>query len=172
MIKKIIFLLCIIAISIILVIKLMSFLHELEINTATPQASSSLEESKKNNFFIKEYKVLGDKEDFFKVKEAWVEFAWKYQLRNGKKTMKRFNEIQLVMKLSNFNSEKIREGDYLVNWQIDEISHGTVGSGNYVYDLSLSSIELPDTLTFFVKDDLANKNPHPTVIKKFFLIKK
>jgi hypothetical protein len=48
-------------------------------DTAASQNSDSIAASKKDSFFLNEYKLLDKEKKSLSVKEAWVEYMWRYE---------------------------------------------------------------------------------------------
>jgi hypothetical protein len=71
----------------------------LDVNTSDPQVSNSLEDSKKDKLFIKEFTVDTTRSSCL-VDEAWVEFSWINKLNQGKVLKSKFDEIQLALKFN------------------------------------------------------------------------
>ena len=70
MIKKIMIVALGLLVIVFIAIKGFSFLKKVQVNTVDPQASFNIENSKKDGFFLKQYKVSGISENFFQVSEA------------------------------------------------------------------------------------------------------
>ncbi|SRR5258706_69778 len=114
-------------------------------NTASPQVSSDISESKKNGVFVKEYRIGrisfdSDSDRFaFAIDKMWVEKAWKYSYIGGIEKLEKF---QLVIKPHGegyFDS-------YLEDWGLclgSDCSSG-MGSGNIEKDIS----EISETMIF------------------------
>ncbi len=116
----------------------------LDVNTVDTQASETISKSKRNALFLKQYKALP--QTSCNVKEAWVEYAWKNELENGKVNKRKLNEYQLVISLD-LDKVHVNKSDYLINWELSEKNFGTLGSANGVYILRLKNKELPSNFT-------------------------
>ena len=121
----------------------------LEVNTVDPQASSTIEESKRDGFFLKEYKADQLRQGFFEIKEAWVEYVWKNQLVNDKIVKTKTGGLQLNLKLEMFMNNEFKEKRYLLDWEMKN-TNGFFGKSNGVYMLYLKDQELPDSFNITI----------------------
>lgn len=70
-----------------------------DVDTANPQASESIKDSKKDKLFIKEFTVDTTRSSCL-VSEAWVEFPWKNKLNYGSVLKTKLGGIQLLLKFN------------------------------------------------------------------------
>lgn len=100
------------------------------INTATPQISKDIKESKKNGVFVTEYRVSEifiDTNSYklsLDIQQVWVENVWRHENYSGK--IKKYETLQLVMKPS--DCEMLNS--FLEDWGICIDSDCTTGTGN------------------------------------------
>ncbi len=127
----------------------------LDANTVDPQASENIKASIQNNVFVKEYKIANTQSTCI-VNEAWVEYPWKNEISNGKKTKKLFSGTQLILSLdlSNF---PLSESEYLITWEVSDSLYGIFGRGNGVFILDLNKNSLPNEFRLNVKKRKDNK---------------
>jgi hypothetical protein len=150
MTKKVALILGVSIVVLILAIKLISYLRKIEINTVDPQASSDINQSKKNGFFLKEYRANKIPDNYFDVKEAWVEYIWKNELVDNRTVKVKTGGLQLNMRLERFNGNKIEDKRYLLDWEMKNASNGFMAKSNGVYRLFLKEQELPDSFDIVI----------------------
>ncbi|HYF31809.1 MAG TPA: hypothetical protein VD993_11880 [Chitinophagaceae bacterium] len=119
-----------------------------DVNTVDPQASSSIENSKKDSFFIQEYNSTSR---FADVKEAWVEYKWKNEASLFSKSKVRTTGVQLNIKVNDFKNPEFDENEYFITWEMVVPGIGTIGTGNGVYSLSINTGRVPDSVKIEVK---------------------
>lgn len=136
------------------------------VDTTNPQASRSIEESKKNNIFVREAHA-DQRPDSLIVEEAWIEKSW-YNDYVGNKLIKTItNGCQLVFKIKQVAGCKFLLDNYFHWAMLEEWSGSSVGVQLYrgfftssgVYVFHLKNCELPTHLTFnlFTKDSNRTK---------------
>lgn len=162
-----------VTIIVFLAIRFMSCLGNIELNTVNPQTSNSISDSKKNAFFIAEYKLApADLRKGIILNDTWVEYVWKNTLKDGKRIKEKLSGIQLVMKTNSMVSLGFSDSTFLINWKI-EVEDNQLpgsGSGNGAYINYLASKNPPDT----IKVNVINTARGDTAIYKpisFSLIK-
>ena len=145
--------------------KTIIFMKRIELNTASPQTSGSIVESKKNNFLRATY-ILDSITSINKIdiKEAWIEDVWKNSYIKDKQLKENLGGIQLVVNTRDFFRYGFDDSSFLNGWDItldkEVLQGGGKGSGLYVFYLK-GSIP-PDRM----KLTLSNKNAHTSEQKK------
>lgn len=140
-----------------------------EVDTVDPQVSPNIEASKKDGFFVSEYKVQQIPRGIFEIKEAWVEHVWKNKIKGTKVKKIKADELQLNLKIENLNSD-FNNSDYLLNWRMDDQLNNSFGESDGVYVLFLKTGNFPDSVIVTVnkiKEDRRLNN-----IFQFVIIKK
>ena len=127
----------------------------LEVNTVDPQASSSINESKNQKVFLKQYNVLS-KDTSCLVNEAWVEYAWKNELDDSKKIRKELGGTQLVLNLD-LQKLPVEINGYLISWELIESTYGKFGSSNGVFVLNLKGQVHPNKFQIYLRGRNAKK---------------
>ncbi len=117
----------------------------LDINTSDPQASRSIEKSKGRKVFLKEYSANGIHDSCI-VFEAWVEYAWRNEVKGSTKTIKTFPETQLML-IFDWKKFPLDLNKFSIDWEISDSLYGKFGSGNGGFILDLKENELPDKFT-------------------------
>lgn len=144
--KKVLISLCIIALM---------FISCNEFNTATPQASSTISNSKENGFYLSTVNKL-QTGDIDIIDSVWIEKVWHYKVINGeKRKVALSSNNQIVLKLKKTNKE-FRKIEYLLEWKIEEKHFGCLDSGNGVFMIAFPKTTRVDTLHFLlhkVKDN-------------------
>lgn len=140
------------------------------LDTSNPQASSDITLSKKNNFFVSEYKLHNIDTSIFKIKEAWVEKCWKYKLNYGFKEKDQTGGYQLNLLLDNFNLMTINSGNYGTKWLMEDNLNGYFGESGNLFTLNTCLQTLPDTFKIIIQQ-IGNNNIS-TPFCHFSLIKK
>ncbi|MGC4038628.1 MAG: hypothetical protein QM764_21880 [Chitinophagaceae bacterium] len=115
-----------------------------EVNTTDPQASISIETSKADHFFKKEYTVINDSGCV--IHEAWIEETWKIKIENGSVVKKGLSTHQLILQVDSLPPE-ITYDNYVVKWQLEDSMYGILGSANGVYIMDLREGEFPKSFT-------------------------
>ncbi|MFH6969199.1 hypothetical protein [Flavobacterium sp. FlaQc-28] len=138
--KKVLFSLCIIALMCI---------SCNEFNTATPQASSTISNSKENGFYLSTANKLQNG-DLDIIDSVWIEKVWHYKVINGdKKKVALSPNNQIVLKLKKINKE-FKKSEYFLEWKIEEKHFGNLGSGNGVFMIAFPKTTRIDTLHFLL----------------------
>ena len=111
----------------------------LDVDTSDPMASETIEKSKENGYFIKEYKAISDSS--CDVQEAWIEYTWKYEAHgcNIKKArIANYTQVNLRVKYLPINSD-----EYLLKYRLEDSTYGIFGTSNGCYVLHLKEENLP-----------------------------
>ena len=120
-----------------------------EFNTATPQASSTISNSKKNEFYISTVNKL-QTGDLDIIDSLWIEKVWHYKVIKGKKRKVALSpNNQIVLKLKKISKE-FKKSEYLLEWKIEEKHFGNLGSGNGVFMVRYPKTTKIDTLHFLL----------------------
>jgi hypothetical protein len=119
-----------------------------DFNTATPQASSSILESRQNGFYISRgYVVHPGELDI--IDSVWNESVWRYEVVDGKKTKIALSKNQIILRLKRTNNA-FEKRNYLLDWRIEEKVYGDLGSGNGVFMVRYPKNSKIDTLHFLL----------------------
>ena len=140
----------------------------IDVDTSNPQASSNITLSKKNNFFVSEYKLENIDTSIFKIKEAWVEKCWKYKLNYGFKEKEQTGGYQLNLLLENFNLTTINSRSYGTKWLMEDNLNRYFGQSANLFTLNTCLQNLPDTFKIIIDQTGSNtRTPfcHFTIIK-------
>lgn len=120
-----------------------------EFNTATPQASSSISNSKENGFYISTGNKLQTL-DLDIIDSVWIEKVWHYKVIKGEKRKVALSpNNQIVLKLKK-TSKEFKKSEYLLEWKIEEKHFGDLGSGNGVFMIRYPKNTKIDTLHFLL----------------------
>jgi hypothetical protein len=120
-----------------------------EVNTATPQASSSILSSKQNGFYLSgAYKLYPGKLDI--IDSVWNERVWRYVVVNGQKKRITLSNNQFILKLKK-TQKGFEKDDYFLDWKITEKHYGDLGSGNGVFMVRYAKNDKIDTLHFVLQ---------------------
>lgn len=120
-----------------------------EFNTATPQASSTISNSKENGFYLSTANKLQNG-DLDIIDSVWIEKVWHYKVINGdKKKVALSPNNQIVLKLKKINKE-FKKSEYFLEWNIEEKHFGNLGSGNGVFMIAFPKTTKIDTLHFLL----------------------
>ncbi|KAF2511369.1 hypothetical protein EYY60_08025 [Flavobacterium zhairuonense] len=126
-----------------------------EFNTATPQASSTILNSKKSEFYLSTANKL-QTGDLDIIDSVWIEKVWHYKVIEGEKRKVSLSpNNQIVLKLKKASKE-FKKSEYLLEWKIVEKHFGNLGSGNGVFMVTFPKTTRIDTLHFLlhkVKDN-------------------
>lgn len=120
-----------------------------EFNTATPQASSTISDSKENGFYLFTVnKLLTGDLDI--IDSVWIEKVWHYKVIKGeKRKVALSSNNQIVLKLKE-TSKEFKKIKYLLEWKIEEKHFGNLGSGNGVFIIRYPKNTKIDTLHFLL----------------------
>jgi hypothetical protein len=141
----------------------------LDVDTSDPQVSPRSESSKEDKFYVTNYQSFQVPDSIFRIKEVWVEFAWKYEINFGFISKVRTGGYQLILKLDSFINPKFMKNEYNLNWLMEEKSNGYFEQSNGVYSLPFKKQELPDKVVVVV--NTINENKTQTSFAQFILIK-
>ena len=120
-----------------------------EFNTATPQASPTISDSKQSGFYISTANKLRTG-DLDIIDSVWIEKVWHYKVINGEKgKIAESPNNQIIVKLKK-TREGFKKSDYFLKWEIKEKLLGDLGSGNGVFILTYPKATKIDTLHFFL----------------------
>lgn len=118
-----------------------------EVNTATPQASSSILVSKQSGFFLsRALKLHPGVLDI--VDSVWNERVWRYEVMDGQKKKIGLSNNQIIVRLK--TQTDFKKSDYFLNWKIVEEHYGDLASGNGVFLVRYSINDRVDTLHFLL----------------------
>lgn len=121
-----------------------------EINTVTPQASSSISSSKESGFLLSIAKKINNGELDI-VDSVWTEQVWRYEITNGqKKKVALSTNNQVVLRLKETNKE-FKKDNYFLEWKIEEKKYGDLASGNGVFMVRYPKDDEKDTLHFLLR---------------------
>lgn len=118
-----------------------------EIDTASPQASSSISESKRSGFYLSKARMLRPGL-LDMIDSVWTERVWRYEIVKGEKHKIPLWNNQIVLSLKS-GKNHFKNSDFL-KWEVTEKRYGIFGSGNGVYILRCPKNEKIDTLQFFL----------------------
>jgi len=144
MIKKIMILTLGLLVIVFIAIKGFSFLKKVQVNTVDPQASFNIVNSKKDGFFLKQYKVSGISGNFFQVSEAWVEYTWKNNVDGDRIVKTKTDGIQLNLKLDDFSANGIQNDQYMIDWEMRDVVNGSFRKSS-VYSVFVKGNNLPES---------------------------
>ncbi|HYF30446.1 MAG TPA: hypothetical protein VD993_04955 [Chitinophagaceae bacterium] len=119
-----------------------------EVNTVNPQASTNIERSKMDNFFIREY--YSDSKTI-SIEEAWIEHQWKNEASLFNSSKVRTTGVQLNIKVNNVKHPDLEENEYFITWQMIVPEIGTIGMGNGGYLLFIDNGRVPDSMKVVIK---------------------
>lgn len=120
-----------------------------EFNTATPQASSTISNSKENGFYLSTANKL-QTGDLDIIDSVWIEKVWHYKVIKGeKRKVALSSNNQIVLKLKK-SSKEFKKSEYFLEWKIEEKHFGNLGSGNGVYMIRYPQNTKIDTLHFLL----------------------
>ena len=126
----------------------------LDVNTSDPQSSRSIDEAKKNGFYITEY-IVSCSDSQYKVDEAWVEYAWKNEADGFKVHKKRTTSTQLNLKMKVF---PLHPREYLLSWKLEDSTYGTLGFSNGCFTEFLPQNAVPEKFTINVVKTAEKRN--------------
>lgn len=121
-------------------------------NTTNPKLSKSVEDAKKRNVLVSEYKVLKiDSDTSLYVDEAWVE---KLTFMNNDLSTEVTHYYMVCFKLVQTIGLFYSKDNYL-DWVIkDSLSKKYVGLRGDIYFFSIDSNKLRDSITLFLFSDI------------------
>lgn len=120
-----------------------------EYNTATPQASSTISNSKENGFYLSTANKL-QTGDLDIIDSVWIEKVWHYKVIKGeKRKVALSSNNQIVLKLKK-TSREFKKSEYFLKWKIEEKHFGNLGSGNGVFMIRYPKNTKIDTLHFLL----------------------
>lgn len=129
----------------------------LEVNEVNPQASTSIEESEKDGFFIAEYTAIQEPEGLFDIVEVWEEKVWYNKVVSYFKKTKVVadnNSSWILVKVKETPQSQYVYANYSREWQLSEPENLTYSLG-YAGDLLTASlrdsISSPDTIRLILK---------------------
>jgi hypothetical protein len=141
----------------------------LDVNTSDPQESTSISQSKKSDLFISEYELKTIDSPIFKIKEAWMEKSWKWEVNYGIKERVETGRYQLNLLLDSFIDSNFKNNEYGIKWKMENKLNGYFRSTGNVYTLSIKQLILPDTLNISIEqinEDLTTKKFPSLIVKK------
>jgi len=141
----------------------------LDVNTSDPQQSASISQSKKNNLFISEYELERIDNPIFKIKEAWMEKSWKWEVNYGIKERMETSRYQLNLLLDSFIDSNFKNNEYGIKWEMENKLNGYFRSTGNVYTVSIKPLILPDILNISIEqitEDLTTKKFDSFTVKK------
>lgn len=119
-----------------------------EVNTATPQASSSILSSKQNGFFLSSaYQLHPGALDI--IDSVWNERVWRYEVVDGQKKKIALSNNQIILKLKETQKD-FKKSDYFLDWRMAEKHYGDLGTANGVFRVRYSKNDKIDTLHFLL----------------------
>ncbi len=116
-----------------------------QINTSDPGISKNISESKKNNFFVKQYSDSTNRSDI-PVQEVWVEKIWFNEMKNGKvhKVARRGCHLCFSIKQTPGLKFSVRNTN---EWEMKHLAtNQSVGTGYGMYFLDFDTCNLPDKI--------------------------
>lgn len=120
-----------------------------EFNTATPQASSTILNSKENGFYLSTANKV-QTGDLDIIDSVWIEKVWHYKVIKGeKRKVALSSNNQIVLKLKK-TSKEFKKSEYFLEWKIEEKRFGNLGSGNGVFMIRYPKNTKIDTLHFLL----------------------
>ncbi|MEA9414168.1 hypothetical protein [Flavobacterium sp. PL02] len=120
-----------------------------EFNTATPQASSTILNSKENGFYLSTANKV-QTGDLDIIDSVWIEKVWHYKVIKGeKRKVALSSNNQIVLKLKK-TSKEFKKSEYFLEWKIEEKHFGNLGSGNGVFMIRYPKNTKIDTLHFLL----------------------
>lgn len=120
-----------------------------EFNTATPQASSTISNSKENGFYLSTVNKL-QTGHLDIIDSVWIEKVWHYKVIKGeKRKVALSSNNQIVLKLKK-TSKEFKKSEYFLEWKIEEKHFGNLGSGNGVFMIRYAKNTKIDTLHFLL----------------------
>lgn len=119
------------------------------INTTTPQASSSIFASQQDGFYLSiANKLQGGTMDI--IDSVWNERVWHYEIINGKrKKVVSSTNNQIILRLKD-PIENFKKNNYFLEWRMEEKHLGDLASGNGVFMLRYPQNYKIDTLHLFL----------------------
>jgi hypothetical protein len=123
-----------------------------EVNTVNPQASSTIESSKKDGFFIQEYYLDSSSSDIVDIKEAWIEYKWKNEANVLSRSKVKTSGVQLNIKVNRFKQPDLDEKKHFITWEMEVSGIGVIGTGNGVYTIFINNGRVPDSLQVNIKE--------------------
>lgn len=113
----------------------------LDVDTSDPMASETISDSQRDGFFIKKYRA-SSLDTSCKIKEAWIEYSWKNEVKGFRVYKERLPGFQLNLSVT---SLPLNGNEYLFNWQMSDPTYGTFGTSNGCYVLHLHDEKVPDS---------------------------
>lgn len=142
----------------------------LDVDTTDPQASRNIFQSKKNKLFLSEYELDTMDNPIFRIKEAWIEKSWNWEINYGFKEKVETGGYQLNLLLDSFIDSKIKNNEYVLNWRMKNEFNGYFMSTGDVYTLFIKQDIPPDTFNIIIEqinhDRTSKLFEHFTVKKK------
>ncbi len=136
------------------------------VNTADPQCSPNIKESKRDKLFIAEY-FIEKRFDVIEIKEAWLEKVWYNSVKDGKIGKDIDSTYQLVFTLTPA-AESVFSLDKLSQWGIIEpkrkfpvglhMHRSITGKVSQEYFFCTESSEIPDSIMFYVTKTINGKD--------------
>lgn len=113
----------------------------LDIDTSDPMASKTINDSKKDGFFLREYNASST-DTSYKIKEAWIEHIWFNEVKGFRVYKKSVQSIQLNLRVA---SLPLNGNEYFLNWEMADSTYGIFGTSNGCYVLDLKQEKIPDS---------------------------
>jgi len=142
----------------------------LEVNTTDPQSSVNVVASKKDSLCICEYQSQQIPNRIFKISEAWMENVWFNKVSKGRKIKAKTKEMQLSLKLSDFQNREFQENKYIIKWVMKDKKNNFFGQSNGVYVLFMENQKIQDSINISICK--LNQNGTATDVCNFYLTKK
>ena len=141
-----------------------------EVNTVDPQCSVDIRASKKDSLFLGEYQCQQIPNNIFEITEAWVENVWFNKVSHRGKIKSKTNEIQLILKLSNFRNPEFKKDKYIIDWALKDEKNNFLGQSNGIFVLFLENNKMPDSI--YISICKLNHDRTTKDAKKFLITKK
>lgn len=121
----------------------------ISVNTVDPQSSRNMLTSKKDGFFIAEYKLDTSYSRVVDINEVWVEQSWKNQANYAEKSKVKTGDNQLNVSIKKFDDDSLIHEKYFIDWEMEVPGVGIVGYSNGLYTLFVPGV--PDVVQVDIK---------------------
>ena len=133
----------------------------LDVDTSDPMASESISKSRSDNLFIKEYSSVAS-DTCSKIKEAWVEYSWRYAESGCNIKKERQNGIQLAFSATKMPFE---DSDFILRYLMEDSTYGYVGTSGGSYVIHLKENIPPQQFEIHVNDRIKKKSVCTIVLR-------
>jgi len=117
----------------------------IDTDTTDPQCSDDIATSKQSDFFLNEYYLLDKNKKALRIKEAWVEHCWKYDLSIFKKNKTTTSGLQLNLSIED-TASRFNIKTYLDTWRIKNSMDEYSALINNHCTLFMNNIMPPDSI--------------------------